>query len=164
MKNTNSLFTNNKRKFTVWINKLFNSKPFKWLFKLRTKLIVPYALLTLIVAMVGIYIVTQLVSSSVQDRFSILLFESSGAAADLVVRQERIHLESLRLMTFTEGVSEAIAQKDPVRLEELLYPLVLNGRIQSLSVFDPTGVGLQFIRFIKKEEICQKTPQCLILF
>lgn len=153
MKNKKSRSSNKNNNFLGISDKVLNSKPLKWLFKLRTKLIVPYVSLTLIVAMVGIFIVTQLVSSSVQDRFSNLLIDSSGAAADLVVRQERVHLESLRLMAFTEGVVDAISLKDSDRLEELLYPLVLNEGIQSLSVMDSTGV--EIVSFIQDPETKQ---------
>lgn len=129
------------------LNNFLNAKPIQWLFRLRTKLIVPYVSLTLLVAMVGIFIVTRLVSSSVQERFSNQLLEASGVAADMVVRQERDHLENLRLMAFTTGVPEAMFANDSARLEELIYPLVLNEQVDSLAVIDNNGT--EIISFFK---------------
>ncbi len=105
--------------------------------RLQTKLIVPYVVLTLLTAMVGIYIITRLVTSSVRERFVNQLFEASRVAADGLVRRERVHLADLRLMAFTEGVPEALAARDTARLQELLWPLVLNNNIDAV-----TAVGL----------------------
>lgn len=105
--------------------------------RLQTKLIVPYAVLTLLTAMVGIYVITRLVTSSVRERFVNQLFEASRVAADGIVRRERNHLADLRLMAFTEGVPEALAARDPARLQQLLWPLVLNNSIDAV-----TAVGL----------------------
>ena len=74
---------------------------------LKAKLIIPYLLLTLLTAMVGTFVVTRLVASSVRERFFNQLYEASRVAADGVVRTEKDHLADLRLMAFTEGVSDA---------------------------------------------------------
>ncbi len=105
--------------------------------RLQTKLIVPYVVLTLLTAMAGIYIVTRLVTSSVRERFVNQLFEASRVAGDGIVRRERVHLADLRLMAFTEGVPEALAARNTSRLQELLWPLVLNNNIDAV-----TAVGL----------------------
>src|SRR3970040_1544606 len=68
-----------------------------WLMSLRAQLIVPYVLLTLSTAMVGTFIVTRLVTSSVHERFVNQLYEAGRVAADGIVRRERSHLEGLRI-------------------------------------------------------------------
>ena len=110
-----------------------------WLSSLRTKLIVPYVLLTMATAMVGMFVVTRLVASTLRERFVNQLLETSRVASDAIVRRERTHLEQLRVMTFTEGVGAALEQGDAVRLQELLFPIVLNGSVHSLTVSDPSG-------------------------
>lgn len=89
--------------------------------------------------MVGIYIITQLVSSSLRERFENQLIEANRVAADLIVRREESHLETLRLMAFTQGVPEAILASDAEQLESLLYPLALNENIQSLTIVSLEG-------------------------
>jgi signal transduction histidine kinase len=110
--------------------------------KLQTKLIVPYVVLTLLTAMGGLFIVTRLVTSSVRERFVNQLFEASRVAADGVVRRERTHLEDLRLMAYTEGVAEAIARRDTARLQDLLWPIILNNSIDVVSLVGTDGVEI----------------------
>ena len=107
---------------------------------LRTKLILPYVILTLLLAMVGVFVITRLVTSTVRERFINQLIEASRVAGDGVVRQERTHLEDLRLMAFTEGVPDAMAIRDADRLDELLWPLALNGDVEAVTVVDLNGI------------------------
>ena len=106
---------------------------------LRAKLIVPYVLLTMVIAMVGVFIVTRLVTSSIRERFVNQLFEASRVVADGIVRREKNHIEDLRLMAFMEGVPEAILDRDADRLQEMLWPIALNNRIEEISVIDLLG-------------------------
>ncbi|MCJ7706241.1 MAG: HAMP domain-containing protein, partial [Anaerolineales bacterium] len=105
--------------------------------RLQAKLIIPYVLLTVLIALAGTFIVTRLVTSSVRERFVNQLFEASRVAGDGIVRRERTHLVDLRLLAFTEGVPEAMARQDADRLQELLWPLILNNGMEVA-----TAVGL----------------------
>jgi signal transduction histidine kinase len=108
--------------------------------RLRTKLIVPYFLLTLFIAAVGTYITTALVSSSVEERFNNQLIEAARVAEEGLVRQESEHLNNLRLMAFTNGVPAATAARDRLSLNNLLLPIVVNNGIEVVTVIDRTGV------------------------
>ncbi len=108
-------------------------------YTLRGELIIPYALLTLATAMLGTYVVTRLVTSSVRERFVNQLSEASRVAADGVVRRERSHLRTLRLMTFTAGVSEALRAGNTQDLEALLLPIALNEQVESVVAIDLQG-------------------------
>ncbi|MFV1858731.1 MAG: ATP-binding protein [Anaerolineales bacterium] len=109
---------------------------------LRAKLIIPYVILTLLIAMVGVYVITRLVTSSLSERFVNQLLEASRVAGDGIVRRERTHLEDLRLMAFTEGVPEALVARDPQALQDLLFPIALNSGIQATTVVDLTGTEI----------------------
>ncbi len=106
---------------------------------LRAKLIVPYVLLTLLIAMVGTYVVTRLVTSSIRERFVNQIYEASRVAADGIVRRERTNLADLRLMAFTEGVPKAMSDWDAAGLQELLWPLVLNNNVEAVTATDLNG-------------------------
>lgn len=112
-----------------------------WLgrFKLQTKLIVPYVLLTVFVALIGTFVVTRLVTASVQERLANRLYEASRVAGDGVVRRERSHLETLRLMAFTQGVPEALAGEQAETLQNLLLPLALNNNVEVVSAVNKKG-------------------------
>ena len=109
---------------------------------LQRKLIIPYVLLTLVLATVGVYIVTRLVTTTIRERFVNQIYEAARVATDTVVRQERTHLENLRLMAYTQGVGDALKEKDVARLEALLLPLALNSGMETVSVVDLTGMEL----------------------
>jgi len=91
---------------------------------LRAKLVVPYVLLTLAVAMIGMFIITRLVASTLRERFANQLLEASRVAADSIVRRERVHLENLRLMAFTQGVASAIGTLDAAAVQSSFERLV----------------------------------------
>jgi len=69
---------------------------------IRFKVILPYLLLTLIVAITGAYVVTRLVSKSLSERLSNQLLESGRVVSDVMARQEIKHLEAAR--SFREGI------------------------------------------------------------
>ncbi|HTP08673.1 MAG TPA: hypothetical protein VMP08_10505, partial [Anaerolineae bacterium] len=107
-----------------WLRRLAN---------LRTELIVPYIILTLLIAMVGTFVVTRLVTASIRERFVNHMVEASRVAADGVVRQEQRNLSMLRLLVFTEGVSSALSQRDAAALQQLLLPLALNNHSELIT-------------------------------
>src|SRR5512139_1223693 len=75
---------------------------------LRRKLIIPYMLLTLLLAVVGTFVVTRLVASSIEERFTNRLKEASQVSVDSIARRERKHLENLRSMVYSTGAPEAV--------------------------------------------------------
>ena len=109
---------------------------------LRTKLIVPYALLTLIVAMVGVFIITSLVAGSFEERFSNQLVEASRVTADGVVRKERKHLEDLRLLTYMEGVSTAVENRSREGLQATFEGIAVNNNIDVIAAMDTQGSAI----------------------
>ncbi len=116
--------------------------PLDLLSSLRAKLVIPYVLLTLATAMIGMFVITRLVASTLRERFANQMLEASRVAADSIVRRERVHLEDLRLMTFTQGVGEAMAGDEAGDLQQTLFPLVLNSGVQSLTVASAGGQEL----------------------
>jgi signal transduction histidine kinase len=106
---------------------------------LKAKLIVPYLVLTLLTAMIGTFIVTRLVASSVRERFFNQLDAVSEIAVDGIVRKEQDHLADLRLMAFTEGVPEAFIEEDGTTLQDILWPLALNNEVEVVTTVNLDG-------------------------
>ena len=109
---------------------------------LQTELIVPYIILTILIAMAGTYVITRLVTSSIRERFDNQIFGASGVAADSVVRQEQKNLAALRLLVFTDGIAQALAQRNATDLQNRLLPLVLNSHIEAVTAVDAGGQEL----------------------
>jgi signal transduction histidine kinase len=109
---------------------------------LQSKLTVPYALLTVILSAVAIFTLTRLVTSSIRERFTNQLYEAGRVASDGIVFQERKHLENLRIMSYTRGVSDALIHRDAHELELLLLPIALNNQVDVFMLIDVNGTEI----------------------
>ncbi|HEX9012533.1 MAG TPA: adenylate/guanylate cyclase domain-containing protein, partial [Anaerolineaceae bacterium] len=105
----------------------------------RIKITLPYMILALIFAMVGAYIVSQVVLGQVEDRFTSQLIATGKQNSDWMVREENKHLETLRLLASTQGMAEAIAQKDNQKLHELALAHAVNSGEELVDILDPQG-------------------------
>ena len=112
---------------------------------IRVKLTLPYVLLALLIALGGGVIVTQLMLDSVEQRFTTQLLETRKLASELMVREEDRLLETLRLITYTEGVSSAIVQRDRDKIQGLVYPVTFNAGEDVVLVLDKYGIVLDAI-------------------
>ena len=106
---------------------------------IRFKVILPYLLLTLIVAVTGAYVVTRLVSSSLSERLANQLVEAGRVVSDTIARQEIRHLESARLIAYTRGLGAAIQTGDTDDVAALVKPVTGGLNVESLLVFDAAG-------------------------
>jgi signal transduction histidine kinase len=106
---------------------------------IRFKVILPYLLLTLIVAVTGTYVVTRLVSSSLSERLSNQLLESGHVVSDTMARQEIKHLEAARILAYTRGLGEALRAGDADQVMTLAKPAAGGLNVESLIVVDRAG-------------------------
>jgi putative nucleotidyltransferase with HDIG domain len=106
---------------------------------IRAKLTLPYVLLALLIALGGGIIVTQVMIDSLEDRFTNQLIETRKLASELMVREEDHLLETLRLLSHTEGVVTKIAQNDRTAILQLVYPLTFNAGEDVVLVLDRYG-------------------------
>ncbi|HEU5316608.1 MAG TPA: adenylate/guanylate cyclase domain-containing protein [Chloroflexota bacterium] len=114
--------------------------------RIAGKIIAPYLIIMLILALLAVYIVTRLVTDSINTKFIEKLQDSGAAANESMVKLETEFLQVLRLMTNTEGVAEALEAQDTTKLEELLLPLQVNAKMGLVDVFAPGGVQLLALR------------------
>ena len=106
---------------------------------IRFKVILPYLLLTLFIAVTGAYVVTRLVASSLEERLSNQLLESGRVVSDLIVKQEYKHIEDARAIAFTRGFGDALRNDDIAQLTLLAKPAVGGANVESMLVFDQRG-------------------------
>ncbi len=106
---------------------------------IRFKVILPYLLLTLIVAVTGAYIVTRLVSSSLNERLTNQLIEAGRVISDTMARQEVKQLESARLIAYTRGLGDAIQTGDMDQALSLAQPSAAGSNVENLMIFDAQG-------------------------
>jgi PAS domain S-box-containing protein len=105
-----------------------------------TKIILPYLLLTLAVAGVGAYVVTNLVTSSMQERFNNQLLDAGRVVSESMVRYEKDRLEVLRAVAGTQGVSESLAAGNRGALAGLVPQIVANSNTDAVELLDANGM------------------------
>lgn len=129
-----------------------------WPFRhIRWKIILPYAFLTAILAAAGAYIATDLVTGSLEERFTNQLVEAGRVTSDAVVAKEREHLESVRAISLTNGVSEAITNSDSEGLANITRPIAANTGVQRVEVLNAGGQRL-FAERLANQDSLSYTP------
>ena len=106
---------------------------------IRFKVILPYLFLTLLVAVTGAYVVTNLVTDSLAERLNNQLLEAGRAVSDRFVRLETQQIENARVVVFTQGVAEALRDADRPMLDKLLTPTAKGVGIENLILVDTQG-------------------------
>jgi signal transduction histidine kinase len=106
---------------------------------IRFKVILPYLLLTLIVAVTGTYVVTRLVSSSLSERLSNQLLEAGRVVSDTMARQEIKHLEAARIVAYTRGLGDALQDGNVDQVSILAKPAAGGLNVENLLVFNAQG-------------------------
>lgn len=125
-----------------------------WPFRhIRWKIVFPYAILTGVLAALGAFIFTDLVTGSLTERFDNQLAEAGRVTADAVVQKERDHLDTVRAITFTEGVREAIETRDRDRLQALVKPLAANWGVERAAIVDASGQSLLSLELADRESL-----------
>ncbi len=104
-----------------------------------SKIILPYFLLTLIVAAVGAFIVVNLVTSTLQERFNNQLLDAGRVVSESMVGFEAKRLAVLRQIAFTEGVAESVARSDTEALAALVPQILVNSQADTVALLDNEG-------------------------
>lgn len=106
---------------------------------IRSKIIMPYTFLTLLVAMVGVYVVTNLVFSSLDERLTNQVLEAGRAVSDSMVRHELGQARSARAVALTLGLAEALQAGDREAVAELSLPIASVETVECFILFDAQG-------------------------
>jgi len=106
---------------------------------IRGKIVLPYLILTLSVAIIGIYVVTSLVAGSLDERLTNQLLEAGRVVSDSMVRWESDHLESARAIAYTVGLAEALQAGDRDRVLALAQPTAFVRGVECLIIVDTHG-------------------------
>jgi adenylate cyclase len=131
-------------------NRLF-AAPLRFLtHRIAGKLVLPYVVLLCLVFIVLTFFVSELLNSSLEEKFRDELAGAGRSANEAMVLLEDRHLTILRQMAFTESVDTALANRDINQLQALLAPIAANSRILYVDVLSPEGA--QIFAFRPQEE------------
>ena len=104
-----------------------------------SKIVFPYLLLTLIVAGIGAFIVVNLVTGTLHERFNNQLLDSGRVVAESMVGYEEDRLAALRQVALTEGVPESLASQDYQALQLLVPQIIVNSPTDAVILLDQNG-------------------------
>ena len=114
--------------------------------QIRFKIILPYAFLTLIVAVTGVYLSTSLLADSLENLFTEELTKAGRTVADSLAEREELHLRAFRAIAFTEGIDDVILDQNLEQLETWVLSVVANNKIDYVDVVDARGQQFLEIR------------------
>ncbi len=106
---------------------------------IRLKVILPYLLLTVIVSVIGVYVVTRLVSNTIQERLTNQLLEAGRVVSDSFVRQEVRHVETARIIAYTQGLAEALLDEDRETILRLVEPVAAGLGLENVVLISAEG-------------------------
>jgi signal transduction histidine kinase/HAMP domain-containing protein len=106
---------------------------------IRSKIVLPYLVLTFVVMVIGTYVVTGLVAGSLDERLTNHLLETGRIVSDSLVQRELEHLESARLVAYTRGLAEALRAHDRDTVTTLGRPAAIGLGVESILVTDGSG-------------------------
>ncbi len=109
---------------------------------IRLKVILPYLILTLVVAIIGVYVVTRLVSNTLSERLTNQLLEAGRAVSDQFIRTEVSHVEKARTIAYTTGLAEALQTADREAALAIAKPAASGLGIENLILITADGEEL----------------------
>lgn len=109
---------------------------------IRIKIILPFLLIAIALAVAAGYMAWQVASDSIQERFVNQLIEVGKLSNEGMVRQEDQMLETLRLLANTNGVPQAIVNQDANALRNLALPLAVNTSEDAIIILGIDGVSI----------------------
>ncbi|HEY5731432.1 MAG TPA: cache domain-containing protein, partial [Anaerolineales bacterium] len=115
---------------------------------IRFKVILPYLLLTLLIAVTGAYVVTRFVANSLDERLTNQLLEAGRVVSDSMARHEIEQVQSARIVAYTRGLGEALQNGDDEQVANLAKPAAVGLNVESLMIFD--GQGEEALHLIKQ--------------
>ncbi|MCF6277561.1 MAG: ATP-binding protein [Anaerolineales bacterium] len=117
---------------------------------IRFKVILPYLLLTLLVAVTGVYVVTNLVTNTLSERLTNQLLEAGRVVSDDMARLEISHVDAARIVAYTRGIAEAVAAGDKDALRALAMPTASGLNVSNLFIFD--AQGQEILHYIQRPD------------
>lgn len=106
---------------------------------LRLKVALPFVILTMVVSLIGVYVVTRLVTGTLSERLTNQLLESGRVVSDSFVRQESAHVASAQIVSYTEGLAVALKNEDRETVLRLARPAFSAASIENLILISPQG-------------------------
>lgn len=120
----------------------------RWI-PIRSKITIPYIILSLVLVFAAAYVITRIAIDSIEERFTNNLIEAGQLTAEWMVLEEDRLLETLRLLSRTRGVPDAIRSNNADELRGLVFPVAVNSMEESVEILDARGNNILSLRHIR---------------
>ena len=94
------------------------------------RIIIPFLLLTLIIAGAGTFLLTTFITDSLNDRLTNRLVDADRVVSERLVNFEEDRLETLRVISATEGVAKNLVDGDAEAVADLVLPFVISANAE----------------------------------
>ena len=125
---------------------------------IRLKVILPYLLLTVVVSVIGVYVVTSLVSNRMEERLTNQLLEAGRVVSDSFVKQELQHVKNARVVAFTSGLADALNSENRAEALALVEPIFVGLGVENLILITPQGNELVHL-LLNERDILEQADQ-----
>ena len=106
---------------------------------IRFKITLPFLALSLLIALASAYIISQVVFDSLEERYTNQLIEAGKLSSEWMVREEDRLLGTLRLLSFSDGVSEIMSSDQAELIREKTLGIIIENQEEYVEFLDPAG-------------------------
>src|SRR5687767_3908813 len=103
------------------------------------KIVLPYFLLTLVMAGVGAFIVVRLTTDSLRERFHNQLLDAGRIVSERMVDYEEERLKVLRAVAGTQGVPSSLVAADRAGLAARVPQIIASSNTDAVELLDQQG-------------------------
>jgi len=109
---------------------------------IRRKILIPFALLAVIYTVAGTYIFSRASARELHASQAVHRQDAATVLGNAITGRESSLAAAARRIVFTEGVTDAVARGDRVRLRRLVLPIAGNVQSSVIAVTDGRGISL----------------------
>lgn len=113
---------------------------------IRIKFTFTYLLLAIAIALAGTYLVFRIVFENADERYTNQLIEAGKLGSEWMVGEENRLLETLRSISHTQNVAQAVQDGNAKLLQDLTFNLTLNTAEEAVLFLDSQGKPILAMR------------------
>ena len=106
---------------------------------IRFKITLPFLVLSLLIALASAYIISQVVFDSLEERYTNQLIEVGKLSSEWMVREEDRLLGTLRLLSFSDGISKIMTTDQAELIREKTLGIIIENQEEYVEFLDPSG-------------------------
>ena len=106
---------------------------------IRFKSTLPFLVLSILLALAAAYIISKVVFDSLEERYTNQLIEAGKLSSEWMVREEDRLLGTLRLLSFSDGISSIMSIDQAESIREKTLGIIVENQEEYVEFLDPFG-------------------------